>query len=143
MINFSKRLIELMQDFNINEKELANYLEMDYVSMIYDWKNEICLPNFSNIIKIADLFKVNLDYLLGLTQNIEEVISKAIPPFPEHFKHILKINNSSQYELLKHNIVSRGHLNSWLKNGNLPSIENLVKIADFLNISIDELVGRV
>ncbi|MBO5955038.1 MAG: transcriptional regulator [Clostridia bacterium] len=143
MINFSQRLIELMEDFNINEKEIANHLEMDYVSMVYDWKNEICLPNFSNIIKIADLFKVNLDYMLGRTQNIEEVVSKEIPTFSEHFKKILKIKNSSQYKLLKSNIVSRGHLNSWLKNGNLPSVENLVKIADFLNISIDELVGRV
>ena len=140
MIDLGKRLRELIDEKEINK--IKDYFEFNSTATIYDWINNKYLPNFTNIIKLADYFKLNLDYLLGRTQNMDEVISKEIPPFPEHFRNVLSNHNSSQYKLLRAEIVSRGHLNSWLNKGSLPVVENLVKIADFLNISIDELVGR-
>lgn len=141
MIDLGKRLKELMNEKEINA--LKDYFQLNSTAIIYDWLTNKYLPNFENIIKLADYFKVNLDYLLGRTLNFEEVVSKKIPSFDVHFRKILLSHNSSQYKLLKDNIVSRGHLNSWLNKKHLPSVENLVKIADYLKISVDELVGRV
>lgn len=141
MIDLGKRLQDLINENEINK--IKDYFQFNSTATIYDWLNNKYLPNFTNIIKLADYFKVNLDYLLGRTQNIEEIISKEIPPFDKHFKKVINTYNSSQYKLLKAGVVSRGHLNSWLNAGSLPSVENLVKIAEFLNISVDELVGRV
>ena len=141
MIDLGKRLQELMDENDINK--IKDYFEFNSTATIYDWINNKYLPNFTNMIKLADYFHVNLDYLLGLSQNMEEIVSKNIPPFHEHFKKVIKNNKSSQYKLLKSKIISRGHLNSWFNTGSLPSVENLVKIADFLKISVDELVGRV
>lgn len=141
MINLGKRLNEL-----VNENEIIkikDYFGFNSFTTIYDWMNNKYLPNFTNIIKLADYFKINLDYLLDRTQNVEEVFSKELPYFPTHFRKVLEANKSSQYKLLKDKIISRGHLNSWLKDGNLPSVENLIKIADYLKISVDELVGRI
>ncbi len=141
MINLGNRLQDLMDENEINK--IKDYFEFNSTAAIYDWLNNKYLPNFTNMIKLADYFKVNLDFLLDRTKSCEEVVSKGIPPFDKHFKKILHDRNSSQYKLLKARIVSRGHLNSWLNNGSLPAVENLVKIADFLKISVDELVGRV
>lgn len=144
MIDLGKQLEDLMNDDEVNK--LKEYFQFNSTATIYDWMTNKYLPNFENIIKLADYFKVNLDYLLGRSLNCEEVISKKIPPFDTHFRKIIKQYKSSQYKLLNDHIVSRGHLNSWLNKKNkknLPSVENLVKIADYLKISVDELVGRV
>lgn len=141
MIDLGKQLTDLMNSNDVNN--LKNYFGFNSTATIYDWITNKYLPNFENIIKLADYYRVNLDFLLGRTLHCEEIVSKQIPNFSEHFKKIIKNNKSSQYALLKNNIVSRGHLNSWLNKQHLPSVENLIKIADFLKISVDELVGRV
>ena len=133
-----------MTDGDVNK--LKDYFQFNSTATIYDWKTNKYLPNFENIIKLADYFKVSLDYLLGRTLGCEEVVSKEIPPFDIHFSKIIKQHNSSQYKLIKDKVISRGHLNSWLNKNNtknLPSVESLIKIADYLKISLDELVGRV
>jgi len=141
MINLGKQIKELINDNDINA--LKEYFKFNSTATIYDWLTNKYLPNFENIIKLADYFKVNLDFLLGLSENFDEVIPKEIPPFHEHFKKVIEQQKSSQYKMLKDHIVSRGHLNSWINKKHLPSVENLVKIADYFKISVDELVGRV
>ena len=127
----------------ITVKDLQNYFNFKSTSLIYLWKKNDCLPSFDNLIKLADYFKVSLDYILGLTESNEVVLPKKLPKFSNHFKKILKQYNSSQYKLIKDGIISNGHLNSWLNLNNMPSVENLIRLADHLNISVDELVGRV
>ena len=48
----------------------------------------------------------------------------------------------SQKELAKHLNISQGNLCEWEKGRIEPNIEFLNKLADFFNVSIDELVGR-
>lgn len=142
MIKYSNKIKELMGK-DISVKELQEYLNFKSASLIYKWINNSCLPSFCNLIKLADYFEVNIDYLLGLTNNFENVKPKKLPKFSTYFIIILKQQNSSQYKLLKDNIVSNGHLNSWLNLNSLPSTDNLIRLAEYLKISIDELVGRV
>ena len=142
MNKLSNKLKELMKD-EITAKDLQEYFKFNTASLIYKWINNSCLPSFEYLIKLADYFCVNIDYLIGRTENLEKTTPKNLPNFKTHFKKVLKQQGSSQYRLLKDNIVSNGHLNSWLNLNNLPSTENLIRLADYLNISIDELVGRV
>ena len=142
MSKYSNRLKELIGK-DISVKQLQEYLNFKSASLIYKWINNSCLPSFSNLIKLADFFEVNIDYLLGLTNNYENIKPKKLPKFSTHFVKIIKQQNSSQYRLLKDNIVSNGHLNSWLNLNSLPSTDNLIRLAEYLNVSIDELVGRV
>ena len=141
MIDLGKQLKELMDDKEI--LKLKDYFNFNSTATIYDWLTNKYLPNFENIIKLANYFNVNLDFLLGRTEFAEKVFSKEVPKFSTQLRTVIKQNKSSQYKLLKDNVISRGHLNSWLNKEHLPSVENLVKIADYLKISIDELVGRV
>ena len=142
MKNFSERLKELMNENDIEVASIENFLELNNSSIIYDWINGKSTPRLNTLIRLANMFEVSTDYLLGLTENNEKVLSKQIPNFTSQLKRVLNEKRSSQYKLLKDKIVSRGHLNSWLNDNHTPSVENIVKIADYLNVSVDYLIGR-
>lgn len=142
MNKISNKLKELMNN-EVSAKDLQKYFNFSSTSLIYKWINNNSLPSFEYLIKLADFFNVNIDYLVGRTENFEQVKSKKLPNFSTQFKKILKQYNTNQYKLLKDKIISKGHLNSWLNLNNLPSTNNLIRLADYLKISIDELVGRV
>ena len=142
MNKLSNKLKELMGK-DVSAKDLQNYFNFKSTSLIYKWMNNSCLPSFKYLIKLADFFNVNIDYLIGRTENLEKTTPKKLPEFSSHFKKVLKEQNVSQYKLLKDKIVSNGHLNSWTNLNIIPSTDNLIYLAEYLKISIDELVGRV
>lgn len=141
MNKLSNKLKELMNN-EVSAKDLQKYFNFSSTSLIYKWINNNSMPSFLYLIKLADFFNVNIDYLVGRTENFEQVKPKKLPNFSTQFKKILKQYNTNQYKLLKDKIISKGHLNSWLNLNNLPSTNNLIRLADYLKISIDELVGR-
>lgn len=63
--------------------------------------------------------------------------------FAENIKKLRKTKNISQSKLAKQIDVSQQCVSEW-ENGNIePGLSSLVRMADFFEISIDELVGRV
>lgn len=62
---FSERLRELRKEMNFSQKELAELLQTND-SSICDWKNEKSQPDLEISVKIAQIFSVKTDYLLGL-----------------------------------------------------------------------------
>ncbi len=58
----------------------------------------------------------------------------------------IKVNrqqaNLSQTELAKAIGVTHAAISYWENNINIPNIADCIKMADFLEISLDELVGR-
>ncbi|MBE5741539.1 MAG: helix-turn-helix transcriptional regulator [Clostridiales bacterium] len=131
----------------LNEKgkieDLVKYLNLKSASTIYNWVNGDFMPSLPNLIKIANYFSCNLDYLLGLTDNHETVNNSNLVPFNVRLREIIDKNRSSQYKLLKDDFISRGHLNSWLNLKRLPSTANAIKIANYFHESVDFVVGRV
>ena len=142
MSSFSERLKELIKYNNLSKKEVSDFLGLNNDTKIYAWLNNKNTPRFQTIVTLANLFKCSIDYLLGITDNFNEVKPNNTPDFDVQLRKILKASKISQYKLLKDKVVSQGHLNSWLKDKMLPSTENIIKLADYLNISIDYLVGR-
>ena len=59
----------------------------------------------------------------------------------EKIRKIAKQQGKSITEMLKFCGLSKNALSS-MQAGNLPRIENLAKIADFLGVSVDFLIGR-
>lgn len=62
--------------------------------------------------------------------------------FTENFVHLLQKNNMTAYAVAKGTGISQGTMGEYRSGKKKPSIENLVKIADFLNVSTDFLLGR-
>lgn len=57
------------------------------------------------------------------------------------FDRLCKANNTTATALTLKLGLSKGNTNSWKKGGN-PSVDILVKLADELNCTTDELLGR-
>ncbi len=62
---FADRLLELRKEKNISQATLAKKLGVS-LSVICYWETNRSEPTAPNIVKIAEFFNVNSDYLLGL-----------------------------------------------------------------------------
>ena len=62
--------------------------------------------------------------------------------FGERVKQTLKERGETQKQLAEFLSVQRSTLYEWLNNHNEPPMEAMVKIADYLEVSIDYLFGR-
>ena len=68
MIAFQKRLAELRTLNKMTQKEVAERLGISQPSYIR-YENGSAEPTLENLIKLADLFDVSLDDLLGRKEN--------------------------------------------------------------------------
>ena len=64
---FAKRLKDLRIENKLKQEELAEAVGVS-ASMISMWENEINIPSLEKASKLADIFKVSLDYLAGRTE---------------------------------------------------------------------------
>lgn len=62
--------------------------------------------------------------------------------FTEKFRHILQETNITAYKVAKETGISQGLMAEYNRGEKIPTVNNLVKIADYLNVSIDYLLGR-
>ena len=60
----------------------------------------------------------------------------------ENLKMLIKGQDLKQQELADEIGISQSAISSWLSGKKEPSIESLWKLADYFDVSIDELVGR-
>ena len=60
----------------------------------------------------------------------------------ENLKMLMKEQDLKQQALAEKIGISQSAISSWLSGKKEPSIESLWKLADFFDVSIDELVGR-
>lgn len=61
---FSERLKTLRKEKKLTQKELAEQIGIKRNSYS-DWENNKTSPSFENLVKLADLFEVSLDWLFG------------------------------------------------------------------------------
>ena len=62
--------------------------------------------------------------------------------FKAKFEQILQSRQLTPYRVAKDLGMSQGLMNEYKNGVKLPSIQNLVKIADYLDCSVDYLLGR-
>lgn len=62
--------------------------------------------------------------------------------FNNNFVQILQERNITAYKISKETGISQGRMNEYKSGKTMPTVENLVKIADYLECSIDFLLGR-
>ena len=76
MDTFGNRLKSLRKTKNLTQEELAKLLNVAK-GTVSNWENENRFPDKDMLNKIADTFKVSMDYLLGRTN--EEKLTIATP----------------------------------------------------------------
>ena len=143
--NFAENLKELMLEHNLNAPALAKKLNIHRTNVTRYMRGER-LPTFPVLVGILLLFNCSADILLGLT---DYPVNAEFVPMPDNFgQHLYKVmeeHSVTQYSLTKgeKRIVSGDLMYKWLHNKTYPSVENLVKLADFMDCSVDYLLGRI
>lgn len=82
-MKFQERLKQLREEQDLSKRELAVKLGIP-PSTYYDYENGKTQPDLSKIIKIAEFFDVNSDYLLGLSDSRKRIVLKR-----EEFEHLI------------------------------------------------------
>ena len=65
---FGDILSEIRKDKGLKQKDLADMLNVS-VNTISDYENNRYFPDYENLVKIADIFDVSVDFLLGRIRN--------------------------------------------------------------------------
>ncbi|MDY5933571.1 MAG: helix-turn-helix transcriptional regulator [Eubacteriales bacterium] len=64
MTTFPKRLLGLRKQHNLTQRDVASYLSIAQPSYIR-YENGTAEPTLDNLSRLADLFDVSSDYLIG------------------------------------------------------------------------------
>ncbi|MCI8388123.1 MAG: helix-turn-helix transcriptional regulator [Clostridiales bacterium] len=62
--------------------------------------------------------------------------------FTEKFIELMQIKSLTSYRIAKETGISQGLMNEYKNGKKLPTLQNVTKIADYLNCSVDYLLGR-
>lgn len=142
MSKFHERLAGLIIESETSVQELSEKYGFS-LSAIYKWLRGVCYPSFDNLVLLADNFGCSADYLLGLKDDeVEYTANEQRQPFDVLFSDLLKEKNVSEYRLVKQTGLARSKVDEWRKAASLPSVESLVLVAKFFDVSVDRLVGR-
>ena len=60
----------------------------------------------------------------------------------EIFAQLIQKKGVTPYRVHKETGVAQSTLSDWKTKGCTPSVENLAKIADYLEVSVDTLIGK-
>ena len=138
-----ERLKELMFDKGINAPKLAKDLHIGSNSITRCLSGKT-LPKFHTFVAIITYFNCSADFLLGLNDYPQtERNYLPCPPFQESFRNAMQACGFSQYELQKQTNISWSNFHFWLNGIRSPYLDNLVKIAQTMDCSVDFLIGRV
>lgn len=139
--NFSERIKELISEKNFDAESLSEIIGVEQ-SVIYKWWAAVSLPSLNNLIKLSDYFNCTTDFLLGLKEHSDNVSFKKNPPFSIQLKIIFNKFNTTEYIVSKKSGISRSLFHYWLTGKNIPSIDNIVKLAEYFDCTVDYLIGR-
>lgn len=147
---FSRWLKHLMETDGVSQRALSIGTNIDR-SCIRSWLNGRFQPKYNALIKVAVFFNVRIDGLLGLESldqgNSERVKRKAVSmeEVKQHFlstlKNYMDENNLTRYAMAKKIGVDPKALNNWFTKGSMPEVGVLIRLAEEMKMSVDELLG--
>lgn len=154
---FGQRIVELRKRQGLTQTELAKTIGISR-SALSLYEIEKRQPDWETINKMASLFDVSVDYLLGRTddkhrnspsddkdfffffffddKDLQEVFVSAL-------KTALETQNMTVGELCEKTEIDVDTCNQYLTGEHAPTPEHLVELSKALDVSIDYLLGQV
>ena len=140
--NFAETLFALMTEKGLNAPALARTLKTDRSNITRYLRGER-LPSFAVFVKMIEFFNVSADVLLGLVDYTQTTNFLPVTSFDQQLKRVMTETKTSQYALNKHAGFSSASVHNWLTGKDIPSVEKLAQLAQFMDVSVDYLLGRV
>lgn len=142
MNNFTEVLDDLMKEKNLNATQLAQYLGCTKTT-ICRYKKGTRFPSLFSFIRIADFFKCPTDFLYGIVDDYNHLQTyKTCPPFSERIRFLLDYLKVTKKQFCIQTNISETSFFLWLDNNGNPTVENIHKIAETFDLTIDFVLGR-
>lgn len=138
METIKDRILEILQEQNIS---ISEFCKMARVGKNAIYELDKFTPSLTNILKMADFLNVSLDYLAGLPENESTILKDYKIKFYENLNEILEQKQISKNKFMRDLNLSTDAFTRW-KRGAVPYFSTLIEIANYLNVSLDYLIGR-
>ena len=138
-----QNILNIAKANGLNNQQLCKLLNTN-PNKIYDWKVGKSRPSAQDVLTIARHLNVSVDYLLtgeensNVKQNLSMRTSLEIAT---EIKALAKAKKIAIGKMLKDCDLSVNTLSSMQSGGYFPRLEAIVKIAEYLNVSVDYLLG--
>ena len=142
MSKFAENLFLLMQEHDLNAPALADLIKTDRTNITRYLRGER-LPLYDVFTKLIEFFNVSADVLLGRLDYCDVKEFHPIQPFGTTLLRVLEETNTTQYRVIKDLQISQATMYYWLLNERLPTVEKLDMLANYLDLPIDYLLGRI
>lgn len=142
MSNLPENLKDLLNEAEINAPALALATGIDPSTILTLLRGE-GLPYVDTLVSLADHFRCSTDYLLGLTDRLEDIPFKKRPPFSEQLTFLLNHFKITKYRLEKQTGLSEKTVNRWHNGKTQPTVESLIRLANYFDCSVDFILGRI
>lgn len=141
MDTFKTRIRQLRENKELTQEELAKVIGVSRATLA-SWEIGRREPDFETASKIADFFDVSVDYLLGRTDDPRSYEAILMSSFGERLKKLRTERGLRQEDIGKIVHVGKSTVSQWENNIHVPDLETVSKIASFLNVSVDYLLGN-
>lgn len=130
-----------MDEAEIKSPALGEKIDIE-PSAITKFLRAESMPSADTLVKLADFFNCTTDYLLGISDIVDDRKFKKRPPFSEQIDILIAFSGKSQYRFGKEAKLSDETFRRWRRGMNEASVDTLVKIAEYLKCSVDFVLGR-
>lgn len=143
---FGKRIVELRKRKGLTQAELAKSIGISR-SALSLYEIEKREPDIETLGKLSSLFDVPVGYILGNEQEVTDYANYTMdtPEFTYDFKmriqDLMKEQHMSENEFAQKTGFCKEEKDAYLYGNKMPSIEDLIKIAGALNVSVDYLLN--
>lgn len=121
----------LAKELGVNRSNITRYLRAEQA------------PYFALFVRLVDYFEVSADYMLGLLEfPLEERRYNKAPLFSERLRYVMENTGTTQYGIEKVLGISGSVMYRWLHNQSVLTVESLVKLSEYMECSVDYLIGR-
>ena len=135
MNEFKERLQDLMLENDLSRLQLSKKIGISFETL-NGYFNKDFYPELSVAKKIANYFDCSLQYLMGLTDEYKNITYNNLS-FIETVEKLIKENNLSIEKLMKRLNMSEANYYRWKNNSNIPSMQSLISLSKYFNVSID------
>jgi transcriptional regulator with XRE-family HTH domain len=138
---FAERLSELLFEKELNAPALAKILGCGQ-NTINRYLSGNNTPSVNMLLRLADYFQCSSDFLLGLEAENYAHSFNPCPPFRERLPFLCRRFGRTKYALQKGTGIPESAIYNWQRGDSTPSLDNVVKIAEFFDCTVDFVLGR-
>ena len=142
---FLDRLTEQMTLNGLDYKALSKALSIS-ASTVYNLRSgRYQTPSTRVLFALIEYFNCSADYLLGLIDFPSDCVTYHSPlaSYGARIRELLKEREETQKVFIENMKLSSNLAYKWLSDKTLPSVEYLIKLAEYFEMSVDSFIQRV